>query len=79
MLFRSWHLLCFPVTIGVVVDGIVGQNTILAVNMENPKELFDKIKADRLRYIDYICEKRQKNLKYRKGWINRVNAIGYEE
>ena len=63
--------------LGLVVDGIVGQNTLLAVNMENPKELFDKVRADRLRYIEYICKRRPQNMKFRRGWINRVNTLEY--
>ena len=42
------------------------------------KKLFVAIKADRAKFIDEICKARPKNEKYRKGWMNRINAIKYE-
>ena len=64
--------------LGVSPDGIVGAKTIAAVNAADPKKLFDAIKADREKFIDEICRARPKNEKYRKGWMNRINAIKYE-
>ena len=64
--------------LGVVADGLVGPKTIAALNAADPKKLFDSIKADRAKFIDEICKARPKNEKYRKGWMNRINAIKYE-
>ena len=64
--------------LGVVADGLVGAKTIAAINAADPKKLFDTIKADRAKFIDEICKARPKNEKYRKGWMNRINAIKYE-
>lgn len=64
--------------LGVVSDGIVGKKTIAALNAAYPERLFGAIKADRARFIDEICKARPKNEKYRKGWMNRINAIKYE-
>ena len=64
--------------LGVSSDGIVGAKTIAAVNAADPKKLFDAIKADRAKFIDEICKARPKNEKYRRGWMNRINAIKYE-
>lgn len=64
--------------LGVVADGLVGPKTIAAINAADPKKLFDTIKADRKKFIDEICKARPKNEKYRKGWVNRINAIKYE-
>jgi lysozyme family protein len=64
--------------LGVSPDGIVGSKTIAAINAADPKKLFDAIKADRAKFIDEICKARPKNEKYRKGWMNRINAIKYE-
>lgn len=62
----------------VKVDGIVGDKTISALNKENPKILFEKIKKDRIKFIDEICKSRPKNEKYRKGWLNRINEFKFE-
>lgn len=64
--------------LGVTADGLVGAKTIAAINAADPKKLFDAIKADRTKFIDEICRARPKNEKYRKGWMNRINAIKYE-
>lgn len=64
--------------LGVVADGLVGAKTIAAINAADPRHLFDAIKADRAKFIDEICKARPKNEKYRKGWMNRINAIKYE-
>ena len=64
--------------LGVSPDGIVGSKTIAAINAADPKKLFDAIKDDRAKFIDEICKARPKNEKYRKGWMNRINAIKYE-
>lgn len=64
--------------LGVAADGLVGPKTIAAINAADPKKLFYTIKADRAKFIDEICKARPKNEKYRKGWMNRINAIKYE-
>lgn len=66
--------------LGVTADGIVGKNTLAAVNnYPSQHELFDKIRQARLDYIDRICESRPKNKKYRGGWYNRINDLHFEE
>lgn len=64
--------------LGVAVDGLVGSTTMSYLNAADPKRLFDAIKADRIKFIDEICRARPANEKFRKGWINRINAIKYE-
>lgn len=64
--------------LGVTVDGLVGTKTLSYLNAADPKRLFEAIKADRIKFIDEICKVRPKNEKYRKGWLNRINAITYE-
>ena len=45
--------------LGVTADGIVGKNTLAAVNnYPSQHELFDKIRQARLDYIDRICKSR---------------------
>lgn len=64
--------------LGVKADGIVGKQTITALNAMDAATLFKRIKDDRSKFIDEICKARPKNEKYRKGWMNRINAIRYE-
>lgn len=64
--------------LGVTADGVVGSKTVAALNAKDPAELFRMIKADRIKFIDEICEKRPANNRFKKGWLNRINAIRYE-
>lgn len=64
--------------IGVTADGVVGQKTIAAVNARGPKQLFDLIKKERLVYIERICKSRPTNVKYKNGWLNRLNDIKFK-
>ena len=64
--------------LGVKVDGIVGDKIINALNAYPAKELFDKIKSDRIVFSDEICKARPANEKFRKGWLNRINDFKFE-
>lgn len=64
--------------LGVSVDGIVGSKTIAAINARDGRELFDTIKQERKDYVDRICQTRPQNRKFKKGWLNRINSLAYE-
>ena len=64
--------------LGVTVDGIVGAKTIAAVNAKDGKSFFKEIRQERVDFIDRICTSRPQNKKFRKGWLNRINALKYE-
>ena len=61
--------------LGVETDGIVGPKTLAAVNSRHPDILFARIKQERIAYIDRICRNRPANLRFRNGWLRRINAI----
>lgn len=61
--------------LGVKADGIVGPKTLAAVNSHNPKELFAAVKQERIDYVDRICRRRPANLRFRTGWLRRINSI----
>ena len=60
------------------MDGIVGPNTLKALNAREPKSLFNEIKAERFAFIDRIVKSRPANGRYERGWKNRINDINYE-
>lgn len=64
--------------IGVTADGVVGPKTIASVNARDPKQLFDLIKKERMAYIERICKSRPTNVKYKNGWLNRLNDIKFK-
>lgn len=64
----------------VTADGIVGKNTLAALNAYEPQaELFGRIKQARYDYIERICEKRHANKKFRNGWRNRIKEFKFSE
>lgn len=69
---RPQHIL------GVTPDGIVGPKTLAAVNSMDPMELHFRIKNDRIKFIDEICRRDPSQERFRKGWMNRINALVYQ-
>ena len=65
--------------LGVKQDGVVGPKTLAALNSRSPLPLFGAIKQERIKFIDEICIKNPKNLKFKKGWLNRLNDLKYED
>lgn len=64
--------------LGVTVDGIVGPKTLAALSKQNSAQFFNRIVAERKAYIDRICTSRPINNKYKRGWLNRLNAIKFQ-
>lgn len=65
--------------VGVEADGIAGNKTIRAINSRSGLPLFGEIKQIRKKYIEEICARRPKNKRFRKGWLNRLDAMLYED
>lgn len=63
--------------LGVKADGIVGSRTLKAINAQNPKQLFARIKARRKQYIAGIIARNPKQQVFEKGWLRRLEAINY--
>lgn len=59
-------------------DGIVGPQTISSINLANQRQLFEAIKADRIRFIDEICERDPSQNVFKKGWLNRINDFSFK-
>lgn len=63
----------------VEADGIIGPVTLSAINSRSPLPLFGEIKRERVLYIERICRTRPANVKYYRGWMNRINNLIYED
>lgn len=63
----------------VTDDGIVGMKTLEAVEKCCDNELlFDRYKAERLRYYGRLVEKNPRLSKFLRGWTNRVNSFKWQ-
>ena len=73
------HAVLIPQRIlGVKPDGIVGTQTLNALNSHpDPQLLFNEIKQSRITFINKICRSRPQNQKFRRGWLNRINSLKY--
>ncbi|WP_289054956.1 glycoside hydrolase family 108 protein [Carboxylicivirga marina] len=58
------------------LDGIIGKNTIKAINSCHPESLFNAIKSARIHYYHIIAQ-RGENYKFLKGWLRRINSFVY--
>lgn len=60
-------------------DGKVGPKTLAMLNHREAEKVFDTIKKERLRFVDAICQANTSQVRFLRGWQNRINAFKYEE
>ena len=66
--------------IGTKPDGIIGSGSLKLINTaQDPKELFEQIKAARIMFYKKLVEKKPTNAKFLKGWLNRTEAIKFTD
>lgn len=59
-------------------DGVVGNKTLSAINdYPNQRQLFQRIKNERLAFIDRIVKNNPSQRRFLKGWKNRINSFKY--
>lgn len=63
----------------VDADGIVGKQTINAINSEEQKKLFDNIYNEREKYYNNICSNNPSQKVFLKGWMNRLKEFEFVE
>ena len=63
--------------LNTTVDGVVGPKTLTAINSANPRELFDRIHAARLAFVDDIVRRNPSQSRFIRGWKNRINDIKF--
>ena len=63
--------------LGMKADGIVGKNTLEALNRQDPQVFFNRLKARRKQFYERIVEKRPSQVRFLKGWLRRLDAIKY--
>lgn len=62
--------------LGVTADGIVGEQTLAALNRKNPKRLFEQIRRARTRFIETVATRPGQSV-FRNGWLRRLDCIQY--
>lgn len=59
-------------------DGIVGPETLKALNGADQEEFFASIKSERIKYYSDLVARKPDLRKFFKGWMNRLLAYRYE-
>lgn len=76
----KWGIIKPQQLLGVKADGIVGAKTLAAVNnYPNQRKLFESLKNARKAYIDKVIKNDPSQIVNKKGWLNRINSIVYED
>lgn len=65
--------------LGVAVDGIVGNDTLTAINTADQSSLFDKIHSRRIEFVENIVKRDPSQARFLKGWKNRINSLTFSE
>lgn len=65
--------------LGVAVDGIVGNDTLTAINTEYQRSLFVKIHSRRIEFVENIVKRDPSQARFLKGWKNRINSLTFSE
>lgn len=65
--------------LGVTADGIIGKQTLNAVNTKSPLPIFGALKQARISFYNAIVKSNPSQKVFLKGWLNRVNHIVYGE
>lgn len=76
----KWGIIKPQQLLGVKADGIVGKQTLAAVNgYPNQRQLFEALKNARKAYINKLIKADPSQIVNKKGWLNRINALEYKE
>lgn len=65
--------------LGVAVDGIVGNDTLTAINTADQRNLFSKIHSRRIEFVENIVKRDPSQTRFLKGWKNRINSLTFSE
>lgn len=62
---------------GAWADGIIGSESLQAINRANPKLLFEGYKDARIKFYENLVAKKPELRVFRNGWLNRINSFVY--
>ncbi len=61
--------------VNVTVDGIVGPQTVNAINYADQEMLFNTLKIERKIFLNNIVKRKPDQVVFYNGWMNRVNSF----
>jgi lysozyme family protein len=74
----KWGIIIPQRLLNITTDGMVGPKTIKAINSYSSQSLlFQYIRIARIDFINDLCINHPEQLKFKKGWINRINSFKF--
>lgn len=58
-------------------DGIIGPQSINAINTSNQQQLFESMKIERKVFLNNIIKRKPDQVVFYDGWMNRVNSFKF--
>ena len=85
-IFADWHINAgvyaikrVQKTFGLKIDGIVGNQTLAALNREDSAVVFDRIKNSRISYYRAIVDANPSQKKFLNGWLRRTYSFEFHD
>lgn len=75
----SWGIKIPQRILGLKEDGVVGNQTLTAINLANQKVFFDAVFEARKKFFHDIVKNNPSQRKFLKGWLNRLNDFKFSE
>lgn len=72
-----WAITNAQRVLGAVVDGVVGEETLRALNRKPYRNTFATLQVVRKDYYLRLVASRPTQKKFLRGWLNRMNALHY--
>jgi lysozyme family protein len=65
--------------LSVPSDGLIGVQSLNAINCADQQNLFDTLKVLRRMFVDNIVDAKPDQSVFHKGWINRINSFRFAD
>jgi len=75
----KWGIVIPQRILKIEPDGIVGNQTIIAVNLVDQKKFFDAVFEARKKFFNDIVKNNPSQKRFIKGWLNRLNDFKFSE
>lgn len=72
-----WGIKTVQKILGLKEDGIVGNQTLAAINNANQQQLHDQLRMQRTLFVNNIAVKNPLEEKFENGWHNRINSFTF--
>ena len=73
----KWGVIIPQRLLGVTPDGVVCQQTLTALNKQDPAAFFSKVKTERVAFLEGIVQRDPSQRVFLRGWLNRLNDLKY--